>query len=427
MSLQKTILLFVTTLLSIAVVAQTISPAPTAAGFPFWATNQGGKITRGNDGAVYFAQFGRIARLSLKGSLKIYQVDSTGSMPTGIYWGPDNNLWFAMFSGVIGKLNPATGSITRYTNISNTDVFDLTIGPDGHMWASSGLFIYRISTTGSFTRFPISFTVSMLRKGPDGAMWMMETFGRKVARMTTSGAITNVWPLSGNPGPACGPTCAAITAGPDGNMWFTQGTQLPQIGRITMSGQITYFPLTGQGAGDIAWGHDKGIWFVDNAGKHIGRISTSGALTYYDPVGQDQFSSLSCLSSSPDGNIYFTGTLVPTTTGFSTGAGKIVLWIPEGVSGTNVSATHEIKFSGEVGDFTDFEVINGTYFNATANWGDGTSSKVSVQRTVSGSPNRFEVLGSHTYAHAGHYPIQVLVKEPGDKYQFSMSSMASVQ
>jgi len=35
--------------------AQTISPPPTAAGYPFWKTFDAGKITRGNDGAVWFA------------------------------------------------------------------------------------------------------------------------------------------------------------------------------------------------------------------------------------------------------------------------------------------------------------------------------------------------------------------------------------
>src|SRR6266496_6023730 len=54
-----------------------------------------------------------------------------------------------------------------------------------------------------------------------------------------------------------------ITAGPDGNLWFTEyyGNQ---IGRITTSGTITEFPLpTGIAPYEITTGEDGNVWFTE--------------------------------------------------------------------------------------------------------------------------------------------------------------------
>jgi len=228
--------------------------------------------------------------------------------------------------------------------------------------------------------------------------------------------------------PSCGLTCAGITAGPDGNMWFTQNTSFPQIGRITMSGQITYFPIQGQGAMDIAWVHDGGIWFTDSDDRRMARISpATGVISYFEPVGQGQFSVLRALSSASDGNLYFTGVRTDPVAGYLPVVGKIPLWVPEHAVGTNIYPTHGALFSGSVASFADFETINGGFFNATIHWGDGTSSRGSVTRVLTGSPNEFKVRGSHTYANKGKFTVTINVNEPGDQYSFRMQAVASVQ
>src|SRR6476620_104304 len=116
--------------------AQTISPPPTAAGYPYWKTFDAGKITRGNDGAVWFAgNNGLIGRLSLTGALRNYRVEPLNSQNGegslwSIYWGVDNNVWYGTFSGILGKLNPSTGAVTRF-QLPNHPVFDITRGTDG--------------------------------------------------------------------------------------------------------------------------------------------------------------------------------------------------------------------------------------------------------------------------------------------------------
>jgi streptogramin lyase len=416
--------------------AQTISPPPTAAGYPFWKSFDPGKITRGNDGAVWFAgSNGMLGRLSLTGSLKTFTVEPLNSPNgegaiQGIYWGPDNNVWYGTFSGIVGKLNPTTGAVTRF-QLPERVVFDITRGPDGNMWATVGASVYRISTAGAFTAFSLGGRDSgaMLRPGPDGNMWIMETFGRRIYHMNTAGRILNVFSLTDPHVPTCGLTCAGITAGPDGNMWFTQNDSFPQIGRITMSGQITYFPLPGKGATDIAWVHDGNIWFSDPDDRLIARISpATGVITYFEPVGQDHFFSvLRAISSASDGNLYFTGIKPDPATGDAPGVGKIPLSLPEHAIGTNIYPTHARSFSGSVAGFSDFETINGSFFNATIHWGDGTSSKGTVTRVLTGNPSEFQVHGSHTYAKKGKFTVTINVSEPGDQYSFRMQAVASVQ
>jgi len=328
----------------------------------------------------------------------------------------------------VGKLNPTTGAVTNY-QLPEGPVFDLTRGPDGNMWATAGASVYRISTVGAFTAFSLGGrdTGAMLRPGPDGNLWIMETFGRRIYHMSTAGLILNIFTLTDPHVPGCALTCAGITAGPDGNMWFTQNENFPQIGRITMSGQITYFPIQGQGAMDIAWVHDGGIWFSDSNAHHIVRISpATGAMTYFEPVGQGGFSVLRSISSASDGELYFTGVRTDPVTGYQPIVGKVPLWVPEHAVGTNIYPTHGRLFSGSVAGFADFETINGTFFNATIHWGDGTSSKGTVTRVLTGSPNEFKVHGSHTYLKKGKFTITINVSEPGDQYSFKMQAVASV-
>jgi len=70
----------------------------------------------------------------------------------------------------------------------------------------------------------------------------------------------------------------AITAGPDGNLWFTEfGAN--NIGRITTSGVVTgEFPIPtaasepeGITAGPA---HTASIWFTEFVGNKIGKITT---------------------------------------------------------------------------------------------------------------------------------------------------------
>src|SRR5947209_2293049 len=91
----------------------------------------------------------------------------------------------------------------------------------------------------------------------------------------------------------------SITAGQDGNFWFTlsilqvgntYGTP-PDIGRITPSGTISLFPLPSinEVPGSITTGPDGNLWFTEavaspdgqSAIGTIGRITPSGVISKF--------------------------------------------------------------------------------------------------------------------------------------------------
>src|SRR5438045_3877841 len=74
-----------------------------------------------------------------------------------------------------------------------------------------------------------------------------------------------------------------ITAGPDGNLWFTE-QQLDRIARITPLGVVTEFS-SGISAGAhparIVVGPDGNLWFTEPGVDRIGRITPLGVVTEF--------------------------------------------------------------------------------------------------------------------------------------------------
>jgi hypothetical protein len=70
-----------------------------------------------------------------------------------------------------------------------------------------------------------------------------------------------------------------ITAGPDGNLWFTEyyGNK---IGRITPAGSFTEFtiPTASSSPWGITAGADANIWFTEEGGNKIGKIGGNSSL-----------------------------------------------------------------------------------------------------------------------------------------------------
>src|SRR6266536_966035 len=136
-------------------------------------------------------------------------------------------------------------------------------------WAAAGTITEFSTPTANSGPFGIT-------AGPDGNLWFTETATNKIGRITTAGGITEV------PLPA---TCAStyhcgldgITAGPDGNLWFTE-FNVNTIGRITPSGSFPGafgIPTAKSGPRGITAGPDGNLWFAEQNASKIGRITTS--------------------------------------------------------------------------------------------------------------------------------------------------------
>jgi len=139
----------------------------------------------------------------------------------------------------------------------------------------SGLSSLPALAAPSVTEFSPAIVPRGITAGPDGNLWFTQIgTANEIGRITPSGRITNFTIPTANSSPE------DITAGPDGNLWFTE-TNGGKIGRITTSGTITEFSLpSGSGGYGITVGSDGNLWFADASGK-IGRITTSGKVTEF--------------------------------------------------------------------------------------------------------------------------------------------------
>lgn len=193
----------------------------------------------------------------------------------------------------------------------------ITSGPDGNLWhlQDDRNNVARITTMGTVTQFPIPTPRSVvgfgssITTGPDGNLWFTESSVDKIGRITPTGSITEFsLPLHGHSlyikGDGIRSSPTSITAGPDGNLWFTDD-EGNSIGRITVKGRVTKFSLPkGSRPNGIAAGPDGNLWFTNSFGNKIGRITVKGAITYFTTPTADP--DLESITSGPDGNLWFT-------------------------------------------------------------------------------------------------------------------------
>lgn len=131
------------------------------------------------------------------------------------------------------------------------------------------------------------------------------------------GSAPSAWALSGKIREFAVPTANSepgdITAGPDGNLWFTE--RADRIGRINPStGAITEFPLP-TNCGDpsngcipsgITAGSDGNLWFAEYNGNNIGRISPTSKHKLDEFAVPTANSGPVGIIAGSDGNMWFT-------------------------------------------------------------------------------------------------------------------------
>ncbi len=172
-------------------------PTPTAGSGP-------GDIAVGPDGNMWFTETnaGKIGRITPSGAITEFALPDTKSRPEGIVTGPEGNLWFTMHDArKIGKMNRDGKLLAQYDGLTGAGPTNIIVGPDNALW------------------FPEEFN-----PGPDPANLPP---GNKIGRITTAGALTEYT----TPTPSSRPVI--ITAGHDGNLWFTE-VFAGQVGRLSL-------------------------------------------------------------------------------------------------------------------------------------------------------------------------------------------------
>jgi streptogramin lyase len=244
-----------------------------------------------------------------------------GARPLGIVAGPDGNLWFTESGGDrIGRITPSGVVIEFSAGLTpGSQPSDITLGMDGNLWFTEPGTdrIGRITPNGVISEFSAGISPGAqptgIAPGPDGNIWFTEPGVNSIARISPAGVVTEfrqgVIPADAKP--------TDITRGPDGNMWFGQSrgagpvtsiVAAAKIGRITPMGMVSYhynFPIFSS-AGSLTAGPDGNVWFtgwyfgslavtkISPAGEVVGSVSTSIAPN----------SSTGGITTGPDGNVW---------------------------------------------------------------------------------------------------------------------------
>lgn len=145
--------------------------------------------------------------------------------------------------------------------------------------------------------------------GPDGNVWFTDSAGDAIGKITPEGVVTE-FPVEA---PA-GDVINGITRAADGSLVFTESQD--SLGRMTTGGQVTQIPIdpTGQALDQvptaITTAPDGSIWWVDSGLAAVGELTAGGVVHVYELPMPTQaafgLSGLNAIAIGPDGNIWAT-------------------------------------------------------------------------------------------------------------------------
>lgn len=201
--------------------------------------------------------------------------------------------------------------ISYYPLLSEGQSRSIVAGSDGNLWFTidrtgmRGTYlgevlapvigsIARITTDGIITEFPlpgstykyvdnsvdsVSFAITA---GSDGNLWFTEAEANKIGKITPQGVITE-YPLSDKEMQP-----RSITAGPDGNIWFMRsGKQGSMLASMTTTGTIIKeIPIPGYDYGQaLTFGSDGNLWFRGADYYSIAKVTSDGIYSQFNTNG----------------------------------------------------------------------------------------------------------------------------------------------
>ncbi len=154
---------------------------------------------------------------------------------------------------------------------------------------------FAIPTNGSHPRD--------ITSGPDGALWFTEGTALKVGRMTLGGVFSEY------PVPGQYPAPWAIASGADGNLYFSDiGSFDEAFDQITTGGTVTRTSIKTQYQThplySIVLGPDHNLWAPDAYGNVIAKFTPSGVETTF-PI-PTRIAAAQGITAGPDGALWFT-------------------------------------------------------------------------------------------------------------------------
>ncbi len=159
------------------------------------------------------------------------------------------------------------------------------------------------SVAGVVTKYSAGISANAypdgITAGPDGNLWFSEGGLDRIGRITPAGSITEF-----SAGITSGAAPTMITAGPDANLWFTE-SGLGRVARITPRGTVTEFSAgitPGAYPFGITTGPDGNLWFTETAIDKVARITPDGVVSEFSVAPGDAPQQI---TAGPDGNLWF--------------------------------------------------------------------------------------------------------------------------
>jgi virginiamycin B lyase len=366
-------------------------------------------ITVGPDGNLWFTESatGQIGSFKLTGTTPPTPTGITAnSGPAGIT-SADGYLWFTQsLSDQIGRLNPTTGQITEFTAPTAMSSLDsrIVLGADGDLWFTEfgAIAAFNPSNPNTGTTLNVTKTVALpggsheapegITAGPGGTIWYTEgVFNSGFTGFASFG----VGEINANTGTLIKetPVVAAsepdgITAGPDGNIWFTVTGTATVAGTIDSINPSTYkittLPIptnvvaTPAPIGIVA-APDGNLWFSDSSGA-IGVVADTQLVA--QPVANVGLNSPFGLTVTDE---YANGVV---DTAFN---GSVTIRLSNNPSSGTLSGTLTVNAVNGVANFS------GLKLNSAGNgYTIAASSSVTTAPPTSTTTNGFNVTSSPT-------------------------------
>ncbi len=162
----------------------------------------------------------------------------------------------------------------------------------------------RCVPTTAIAEFPVLTANSSpfgITAGPDGNIWFTENQADQIGMINPTTHAVSEFPI---PTASSGPL--GITAGPDGNIWFTEyaANQIGEINATTHAVTEYAVPTANSGPSGITAGPDGNIWFTEINGNQIGEINPSTHAFSEFPLPTSSSAPLG-IAAGPDGNLWF--------------------------------------------------------------------------------------------------------------------------
>jgi len=393
-----------------------------------------GALTSAPDGSIWFLEPDRLGRIDPStGVIQEFAIGTPTSASNGfgaavapIVAGPDGSIWF-LSNNQVARFEPGSGSVEKFDVPGTLTDQTLAIGPDGNVWVGE----YQVDQWDLVRIYPDTGAVQVYVMGQNN-----NEGDRMGSNSIAIGSDGRVWALSGwaPVGGAGGEWTRLQVLNPaTGSVQQIEwGFPLQSIiaesnGSIGWVGVYQWYPPTGQvlnlgfdALGPIHEDMKGNIW--SSMAYWPGRLG----IAEFDPttgkvVSFPVSSAWWIFNTFPDaqGQIWFTtsnegvGRLDPATGNYELFDQAVDLPSPSPsnpppAAGTTINATAGIDFITAVATFTPQTPIpsSGAAYQATVDWGDGTTSSLVFTVTANGT---YDVTAGHTYQTAGTFSIRVTI------------------